>query len=109
MSSNAFRGRPTYDAADVLYLVESNRVGLTKRVASWLVNHGYPPLKTARTVVQATALRGSFIGKAVLFDGASADEYHVECIDAEWYVKFAVYVDGPVLRVYSCCWDGAVH
>ena len=101
--------KPHRESTEVLLLLQEKRFGMTIRVSSWLINHGYPPAQTAMSVVRSAVTGGVFTGTTTLFDGALADEYRTDELGSEWYVKFAIYEDGPVLRVYSCCWDGAVH
>jgi hypothetical protein len=103
------RRGPCYDPGEVAQLALAGRVVATQRVVSWLMNHDYDAAEALVAVLSSLGPHGRWIGSVVLRNGEPADEYVVELLDEEWYVKFSVADGRVVIHVWSCCWDGSVH
>lgn len=103
------RHRPYFDADEVERLALAGRIVVTQRVVSWLMNHDYDVAETLAEVLSSLGAHGRWVGSVVLRSGRPADEYVVERLGEEWYVKFSVDGEQVMIHVWSCCWDGAVH
>lgn len=103
---------PSYDLGKVKKLVRRGSFSTTKRVRIWLDNHGYNPREIIAGVVEILSPE-DFCKSDELekLPGTMGDIYKVSYCDEDWYLKF--FIDEATgnlrVRVWSCCWDGALH
>jgi hypothetical protein len=78
-------------------------------VIQWLSNHGYDAGETIREVLSSLHGCARYTESCTLANGETADEYVVSLPEDDWYLKFWLDDDPPVVNVWSCRWDGAPH
>lgn len=97
-----------YDLDVAQVLVEHAKYSISKRARINLLNHGYLPKETIEDVF--AAIRCSHFYKSVELENrpnTHADIYrHVPCYGAEWYMKYFLDENGPVITIWSLKEDG---
>lgn len=92
---------PCYDLAKVQRLVKQNKYRTSKKVRSYLRDHGYDPAGTVEDVICSIELKHHYkTDELNNIPGTFADIYrHVGCYGEEWYVKFFFENDNDQLVV----------
>ena len=105
--------KPTYDLAEIKFLVRTGKYLTSARIRNYLLNHDYPPPDTTEDVINAI-LKTNFYKSVELHNapGIYADVYrHVNCYSEEWYVKLFIDENQKIrlVSIWSLNEEGSQH